>query len=461
MFAKTAVFCHGRLEKFSRDLNVHSAIVRLQVDGEFFFTDLRQFTGYRGLTDLFKKLEALEAGQELFLGGHQLGDGSTWLHWLLVPDKMQLRPAQPDDAADENRNRLLVWSVLTVICVLPGLGIMATGTTASVPLGAAGLLIFGGLAGCGWAAYKSAVNLVHSGSAITKEMYRGWISCESALAAGRPWRSAGLEPARPFTPPPLPMELPLGTALIRIDEAGISEPSTIMSTGHGVATAHFMVYELVHQGQTFSWLAGSLLAMDETKPASSRNGHQTFLAKGDEVIIFYSPRINRNMTDFINTLATPMAGRPIIELFNLTDQSAYVSVITYQKNPAMWYFMTGVVGAFSFAAFLVMGLFMSSGVLEFLRLIAFFIPTMIFTLGFMVLVGEMIDAVGYDREIAEGQARWHEFVAPFKRKPGPSSPALHSGAELWAWFLPRRFKILAAAMIVSALCLLPLFFMSD
>lgn len=458
--AKIAVFRHGHLERFSRDLNEDSAVVRLRVDGEFFFTDLRQFTGHQGLSGLFEKLEAQGAGQELFLGGHRLDDGSFWLHWLIIPGKLELMPAQPDDSARASRSRLIVWTFFTVLFVLAGAGILFSGTHNSLALAAATLLFCGGVAGCGWGALKAAVELAHSGSAIAVEMYRGWTSCLSSLAEGRVWQTPGLGPAEVFTPPPLPAKRPRGTTRVHLDGAWSSDSASIMPTGYSAGTIHFVVYNFVHQGQTFSWVAGSLTAIEETKPPSCRNGHPTFLAQGDEVLIFSSDRPTGNRADFINTLAVPLEGRPIIELFNLTDQSAYTSAITCKKNPAMWYVLTGMVNAFLFPGLLAMGILMSSGLLELLRLLAFFIPTMLLVSGLMILVGELVSVAVYDAETAAGQDSWQEFVAPLKRTPKDSLSFSHSAPTLWGWFLPRRFRILAAVMAVSALCLLPWFLFS-
>ncbi|HHR6046511.1 TPA: hypothetical protein ACS70H_003471 [Providencia alcalifaciens] len=58
---------------------------RIQAGNKTFYTYKSQFNN-------IDVLEKLQAGDKLFIGAHQLIDGTYWLHWLISPEKGDLKP---------------------------------------------------------------------------------------------------------------------------------------------------------------------------------------------------------------------------------------------------------------------------------------------------------------------------------------------------------------------------------
>lgn len=85
---------------------------RILAGDKVFYTYSKQFTDA-------KVLNRLVAGDRIYIGAHQLIDGSYWLHWLVSPEKGSLQPTLADI---DKPAALMKLTGATLVLVLSALG---------------------------------------------------------------------------------------------------------------------------------------------------------------------------------------------------------------------------------------------------------------------------------------------------------------------------------------------------
>ncbi|MDR1109373.1 MAG: hypothetical protein LBP92_01430 [Deltaproteobacteria bacterium] len=473
--SKPVIFRQGRLELVSRDFYALSPIIRLKVDGEFFFASLLQFRNPDDSLETVGRLEALslaEPGLEVCLGAHRLDDGSFWLHWLKCQGRPDLTPPPPGQAVDRARDKPLAWTGLLGLLPLPpgqavdkawhkllawtGLMVAALLVAALLILGTktggtviVGSLFLCGAIFCGAIAFGSLAVLLNKASPEDKAARLGLESLEAALAEGHPWQTSGLGPAATDPPPEIPRNLPPGLSVSRVDHALVRRETVQRSTGQSPIIVDYLIYDFMADGKPVSWPVMDTTCWRSKMPAF-RRAHPPFLAPGDEVLTLV-----RGDLGFFKRLGLPdIPHEPVLELFNLTDRSTCLSETDHRGALPQLYLLAVLTilsalalgGAVSFFSSVNEGFVQAA--LEALKFTGFILPIGFLTMGVIVMVAEaFIDSTDSVPEIVAGRRYWRLLSSSLKRKTALARPT----CGLWQRFSPWRVWITMATILVSAI----------
>ncbi|MGF6189696.1 hypothetical protein [Serratia sp. 2723] len=144
------------------DLNAptEGKLRRILAGDKVFYTYSRQFVDA-------KVLYRLVSGDRVYIGAHQLDDGSYWLHWLVSPEKGELQPKLADINKSAALMRLVGAIILIVLSAvvyfqLPNIWVML-------------LLLCLFLFGCWW--FKASLHTLKVGtSSHTRRLLKGFES---------------------------------------------------------------------------------------------------------------------------------------------------------------------------------------------------------------------------------------------------------------------------------------------
>lgn len=418
---KKVAFRRGRLEQISRDSYENSFFIRFKVDGEFFFTNLLLF---ESADELLERVNGLAAGQEVFLGAHQLDDGSFWLHWLKIPGSIALVPLPSGEAARKAREKVRTWGLGAPLCfVLAFVVLFGGGISGGTALFSVLLLVGGAI--CAVNASDGAAVLVNSATSVDKLMRRGLESLNASLADGRAWEVPGLErgfASEPSLPENLPDELRLcQIGRVHVQSSKVSAAIIRPGGGRGRITVDFLVYTFLCGDESVSWAVRDETCSALRTPAFRRR-HSPFLAEGDRVLVYCAEPPN-GLAGFLNKRSLPdMGGKQALELFNCTDQTAYRSETDHGSSLPSLYAALGWAGAFSMLTLLIIALAGNSkpwflpAFLSLLEFGAVAFCLLVVTMGVFLLSLELFVALsGKNPEVAAGRKHWRETIAPLRR----------------------------------------------
>ena len=456
-FSQEVIFRHGHLEQVSCDLCVFSSIVRFKIDGEFFFTDLRAFDSREKLTI---QLNDLEVGQEVFLGAHLLADGSFWLHWLKAPGRIELIPPPPEKNIETAWKKLTIWGTVAL------LGLIFSGIlffSNDMDKMGWGVLLFICSVTCLTYVCGYIGALVNNAGTTARRLRQGLERLNAAQAEGRPWNMPELGASTAISPPEIPDELPRELRLCRVDHAQVLRKSAthkiflvlMYMVRMKKITIDYLIYTFDCEGVSVSWSVQDIVSVRNNGPRDkpvSRIIHPPFLASGDQVIVFCADSPSDLTGPFGNAGLPNLASPPVLELFNLTDQTAYLSEHDLHGSVPFAYFLMGLILIVCLPVIGLMGVFSSSEpwffpvILDALKILAFATSAGVLGFGGILLIVECASAMSRrDPKFSSGRKRWREIVKVLKR---PSDSSI-LGSSLWE----RRIWIVLALMSLAALCL--------
>lgn len=141
-------------------------------------------------------LDKLVSGDRVYIGAHQLADGSYWLHWLVSEQKGLLQP----QAADERHLSVLILQMVGSVA-LSGLTLYGITWFSSLWMGVilALLLCFGG-----WGCFSAFCQLTTNATRRTRQSLQGFervMHGDVTLC-----QTSGVQPPDPYDDEPIPDE---------------------------------------------------------------------------------------------------------------------------------------------------------------------------------------------------------------------------------------------------------------
>jgi hypothetical protein len=312
----------------------------------------------------------------------------------------------------------------------------------------AGSFMFCGAFICGCVAFDGLAVLLNKASPEDKAARLGLESLEAALSSGRPWQTPGLGPAPVDQPPDIPLDLPPGLGVSRVDHAVVHEQFIRRPTLRGGSlTLKYLIYDFMVDGEPVSWPVGDKTSNLAEMPAF-RRAHPPFLAPGDMVLTLTRGRLGLVVRANMPTISH----KPVLELFNLTDRSACPSETDF-KGALPYLYLGALVTILSVPVMVAEVAFFSSSreglgaVLEALHSLVDFLPNGFLAMGGLVLIVEAAIATNNDPEMVAGRRNWRLLASSLKRR---TALARLCGV-FWERFSPWRIWITLAVTLVSFL----------
>ena len=159
----------------------------------------------------------------------------------------------------------------------------------------------------------------------------------------------------------------------------------------------------------------------------------------------------------INRVGMPsLKYKPVLELFNLTDRTAYWSETNHRQGMPLIYAGAGILVAGMVVLIGIMALFsikeatFVAAAIAFFGLLAFGLCTGTVLMGVALLLLELVLAMSDDNpEAACGRKRWRDVVTVLGGKPFGSHPA----SPVWMRLYSVRIQLLLVLTAVSGVCL--------
>ncbi|WP_260513772.1 hypothetical protein [Serratia fonticola] len=316
--------CFYELAFIRHDLNApsESKLRRILAGDKVFYTYSKQFLDA-------KVLNQLVSGDRIYVGAHQLADGSYWLHWLVSPEKGELQPK----LADISKPAALMKLVGAIMLM----ALSAVGYFQLLNIWVMLLLFFVFIFGCWWLV-ASLHTLMVGTSRHTLRLLKGLDSVKQGdtslcLTTTEPGDGAPLRPASKELANDLdtlqPNDLLLADKVTLTSVSG--EAANVSArrdfTGSGKSRRDFIDYQFSCNGVGFLFRSGINTLMADLNPLFYRQ-HPFFLAEGDPLMLVVNQQDNA-----------------VLGLCNERDGSAYLKLggiaVSFHQLKLMYKVMFG------------------------------------------------------------------------------------------------------------------------
>jgi hypothetical protein len=320
--------CFYELPFIRHDLNApsESKLRRILAGDKVFYTYSEQFVDA-------KVLNRLVSGDRIYVGAHQLVDGSYWLHWLISPEKGSLQPTLADMSKPAALMKLVGAILVMVLSAvgyfqLPNIWVML-------------LLFFVFIFGCWW--FVASLHSVLVGiSSKTRRLLQGLESVKqgdtsiclttTALFTGPRSRGLSLQGGKEWdndldTLQPQDMLLAEKVTLTSVSGEAVDVSARRDFTGSGNSRRDFIEYQFSCNGMRFLFRSGINTLTEDLNPLFYRQ-HPFFLAAGDPLKLVVNQQDNS-----------------VLGLCNERDGSAYLKLggiaVSFHQLKLMYKVMFG------------------------------------------------------------------------------------------------------------------------
>lgn len=320
--------CFYELSFIRHDLNApsESKLRRILAGNKVFYTYSKQFVDA-------KVLYRLVSGDRVYIGAHQLADGSYWLHWLVSPEKGELQPK----LADISKPAALMKLVGAIMVMT----LSAVGYFQLLNIWVMVLLLFVFIFGCWWFV-ASLHTLMVGTSRHTRRLLKGLESVKQGDTSlcltttesltepggGAPSLQASKELANDLDAlQPNDWLLADKVTLTSVSGEAADVSARRDFTGGGKSRRDFIEYQFSCNGERFSFRSGINSLMEDLNPLFYRQ-HPFFLAAEDPLMLVVNQQDNA-----------------VLGLCNERDGSAYLKLggiaVSFHQLKLMYKVMFG------------------------------------------------------------------------------------------------------------------------